>query len=527
MPCPGYEEVIARHRRGPVKRFRIIHGPHRIALAPARKTDDFDINLDSFPRIKTTPLGEQSAIDFFTSRTLPTLAKYSPGTKLWTIHTFTRLIADAKIRNVVIAIGIAHQDLLRHFGPSVPSDDGLGVHSGNSSDSGSPSDPVDGDQYYNASLAYMRIDISSVRENVTRDRMDVAVACLLIVIYLSLQDRMEEAAVHMHCGLDIISETGETFLCASPVHQEIYLMFIHIATSSWPIHPNAALYDIIQATTKLSCFLTDLTPLQTIRADFDFFAHRIFQYTSAVTRGSFTDNKDMLIMRAALLEESELLSAQLDTYTSSMQDIDPNLLNNRAEQMFAKLLKARLDLYKIFSQCVNTRYQTTYDRYNQLFDEAVELVWSVLPDGVGIFGPDWHLFSSQLNVIGTLRQINLLCRHPGIRRKSLKALQYCPQREGIIEASEGRQIASLVMDFEEAGLDMDPEAKFTTPIPEENRLHFVECLRLSQCGNVDVADGEMVIRMMYRPDGDSGYVERRVKVAKESNRMPIRQMISI
>lgn len=402
------------------------------------------------------------------------------------------------------------------------------LESGNSSDTGSiTAAEVDGDQYYNASLAYMRIDISSVRENVTRDRMDVAAACLLIVIYLSLQDRMDEAAVHMHCGLDIISEGGESFLCTGPVHQEIYLFFIHIATSSWPIHPNAALYDLIQSTTKLSCYLTDLTPLQSIRADFDFFAHRIFQYTSAVTRGSFADNKDMLIMRNALLEESEIVSGKLDIYTNSLADIDPELGSGRAEEMFAKLLRARLNLYKVFSQCVNTRYQTTYDRYHQLFDEAVDLIWSAMPNGSSYFGADWHLFSSHLNVIGTLRQINLLCRHPIIRRKSLEALQYCPQREGIIEASEGRQIAALVMEFEEAGLDMDPDAKFTTPVPEENRLHFIECIRLSQCTNIDVAEGEVVIRMMYRPDGDSGYVERRVKVMKESNRMPLRRMIGV
>lgn len=263
--------------------------------------------------------------------------------------------------------------------------------------------------------------------------------------------------------------------------------------------------------------MVDMTPLQTLRADFDFYAQRIFQYTSIVTRGYFGDPKDMHAMKNDLLEEGEILSEKIDDYADlvGIDESDPNTPDT-LDLMFIKLLRARQIVFRLFSQSVSTRYQTTYDRYTQDFDDAMTLAGQAMKIGSSVVGVDWSLFSINLNIIGIMSQAVFLCRHPVVRRKGLNLLRFCPQREGILEAVETRQLSQMAIDFEESDVNLDPAAKFPTHIPEENRLHFIESIRKIQTLDMNVDEDEILVRMMYRPDGDSGYVERRVKVKKDT-----------
>ncbi|QIX00227.1 hypothetical protein AMS68_005744 [Peltaster fructicola] len=516
LSCPGYNEVTTKAKRGPVRRFRIIQGPQTINIAPAKRSDSVPLTDDlDYTRTTSTPLKEQTAVDFFTSQTLPTLVMYSPESELWTTEAFTQLTADAKIRNAVIAIGLAHQDLRRNYRrgnrPHTILSDRIGR------EVSLPADALDCDRYYNAALAYMRVDVSWVKENVSAERLNVAVACLLFVLYLSFQDRMEEASVHMHCGLDIICEGGQSFVCAGVMHREVYLYFLRLATSSWPRHPSASLYALIQASSKLSCHLTDLTPLQSLEADFDFWSHRLFEYTSIVTRGYTGDPKVLNALKNDILEEAEVLIEKMDDYADYMGiEEEEQTATETLDLLFMRVLRARLLTSRLFARSVATRYQTTYDRYTADFDEAITLLGQACGTGSRLVGPDWPLFSINLNLIGIAGQCILLCRHPVIRRKAMAVLKICPQREGLVEAIEVRQVAQMTIDFEESGVNMDPSAKFPTIIPEENRLHFVESIKRTQYRNEHVEEDEMLVRMMYRPDGDSGYVERRVKVKRET-----------
>lgn len=502
LACPGYNHTTPRPKRGSFKRCDIPEGNHNIVLAPAIKKDDI------VPR--SPPLKEEAAIDFFITNTLRLLAKYVPDTQLWTATAFQSLLLDAKIRNVVIAIGLAHQDmrnnLARGCGPytSAVRAERLGT--------ASPSAAMDADRYYNASLAFMRTDISTVREGATGERTDVAVACLLLVIYLSLHNRMEEAAVHMSCGLEVVCEGGPVFIIESKVNQEIYLLFLHFSTSSWPAHPSAPLYDIMQTTVELSIYLTGLDSLTALRTDMDLCAQRVYTFAHRITRGTFPDAKYMTDARDALTEEFDLMSRRIVAYASPGQKITSDA--EEMEKSFIDAMRARLILFRLFTNSVATRYQTTYDRHTQRFDEIVELIWSAIRRGPDLIGTDWLLISIHFNVIGTLRQLNLHCRHPTIRRRSLALLKHVPQREGIIEAGEGHQLGNMILDFEEADLNLDLSVKFPTHIPEENRLHFVESIRRAQLQGVELADDEIMVRLMYRPDGESAYVERRVRKKK-------------
>lgn len=516
LTCPGYEEVTTRAKRGPVRRFRIIQGPQTISIAPSKKSDTTPLGDDTaHTRAPSVPLREQSAIDFFTSQTLPTLVKYCPESELWTTAAFTQLTNDAKIRNAVIAIGLAHQDLRRNYrrghGPNTVLSDRSGREETISSDA------LDCDRYYNSALAYMRVDVARIKENITANRLDVAVACLLFVIYLSFQDRMEEAAVHMHCGLDIVCEGGEAFVCAGVLHREIYLYFLRLATASWPRHPSASLYALILASSKLSCHLVDLTPLQSLEADFDFWSHRIFEYTSIVTRGYCDDPKYLLAMKNDLVEEADILDERLDDYADlTGVNEDPEHSTETLDLMFVRILRAKMLVFRLFTLSVGTRYQTTYDRYTADFDKAITLLGEACKTGNDFIGTDWPLFSIGLNIMGIVNQSILLCRHPIVRRKAVALLTYCPQREGLLEAIESRQIAQMIINFEENGIDLNPSAKFPNIIPEESRLHFVEPIKRMQIRGDDIQEDEMLVRMMYRPDGDAGYVERRVKVKRDT-----------
>lgn len=532
LPCPGYDHTNPRSKRGPVKRFRIIQGVQNVALAPALREDVTPpppplppallppslVLLPPAPaflplRLQSTPDREQTAIDFFLTQTLRVLATYVPGTHLWTSKTFTLLLEDPKVRNIAIAIGLAHQDMLenvkRGLGPYTS------VEQATRSGNASPSDAMVADRYYNTSLAFMRVDVSTINENSPSERTGVALACLLFVIYLSFQSRMEEAAVHMTCGLEVVNEGAGAFLAESLVNQEIYTTFLHFSTASWAAHPSALLFSIMQATVKLSVHLTNQTPLAALRTDIDLCAQRIYSYTHHVTRGIFPDLPTQVQARDALVADIDSLLDKVEAYATSVRASTPPAMDNMNDA-FVPAMKARLLVYRIFMLCVSTRYQTTYDRYYKVFDDALVLTWQALQRGTAILGStDWPLLSIHFNVVGMLRHINLLCRHPTIRRRSINMLTYLPQREGILDIGEGYQLANIAMTFEEAGLDLKLDSKHTPIIPEENRLHFVESIRRGNLQGVILAEDEIMVRLMFRPDGDSSYVERRVRCKKE------------
>ncbi|RSL77913.1 hypothetical protein CEP51_008660 [Fusarium floridanum] len=208
--------------------------------------------------------------------------------------------------------------------------------------------------------------------------------------------------------------------------------------------------------------------------------HACYHFTSTARQYKYT--KSSLIPSDMLIEQGRYLG-NLQQWLSCHQ-LDPlrALADLQNEQLI--ILRAQCLAGLIYCANILQPYETTYDKYDQEFEEIIKLaeaLFDMQPEAMNSpgYSSDLLHFAPEMGIIQPLFFTALKYRHPFWRRKALDLLQKSGREGpwcGAIEAA----VLKVVIDAEEAthsdlqSMDGSEKVAIYKPsgIPENQRIHL-------------------------------------------------------
>lgn len=138
-----------------------------------------------------------------------------------------------------------------------------------------------------------------------------------------------------------------------------------------------------------------------------------------------------------------------------------------------------------------------WDKYNDKFEEMVQLAEPVIYDSLRFPDESSKAFSFELGIIPTLQFVAWKCRWPKIRRKALQLLRIAPKRECVFDSSYVYALYEKVRELEESALNLSPgEVPADDQLPPEHaRVHIIDLPPLAPTWN------GKAVRFLTRPGG--------------------------
>ncbi|CEL01303.1 hypothetical protein ASPCAL00889 [Aspergillus calidoustus] len=184
-------------------------------------------------------------------------------------------------------------------------------------------------------------------------------------------------------------------------------------------------------------------------------------------------------------------TADIQEYTSIIQQFEPivgrmlgaldrleqrtSATPNAREQLGVKILKIHTYMHRIRLEYakLGVSDQTSWDRYNHLFDQMVSLAASVVdqtngveclslsPSQLDALSRDGYLrpsFTMDLGINGPIFNVATMCRDPIIRRKAVRVLKAASRQEGCYNSHICAVVAEYAIAAEE-----DPSTDLLAP----------------------------------------------------------------
>ncbi|KAF2673580.1 hypothetical protein BT63DRAFT_437248 [Microthyrium microscopicum] len=143
----------------------------------------------------------------------------------------------------------------------------------------------------------------------------------------------------------------------------------------------------------------------------------------------------------------------------------------------ANLILASWWTMKLWLEGAFFEYETEWDAFKEAFEQIAKYVETVTDDQIRFPDDESKFFCFEPIYLPALQFLVLKCRYPQLRRKGLRLLRACPQKEAIFDSRTSELLFKRVMELEEAsipGLKPGQIPKDDQLPPEEFRIQKIE-----------------------------------------------------
>lgn len=432
--------------------------------------------MQTLPPFMVLPVagpGQAEAMSFFEYTSIKHLTEYH-HCKAWqrTLNIFSQTVPS--VRYAAMALAMIHRNYLdRDSGGRMRLPQFVSDWQANKT-------PM---LYYNRAIQLL---INQESDNITVNTAVTLLVCYLFTCFEHLAGNDLQAVKHLRAGVELSRSIDYSIINSDSAYggngsSETRTLICQVARQIRRLDMQAVMFLVdwtptdAQETFIQNSYLSPLAPSGSIIQYLDHAADHLQVIIARVMRLRNTGQQLSTLGEMPPLPWSykDIVLKQLETWSSyfenTLQQVSFYKTNSDIYR-HVLLLRLQFTIAWTFLSSLGHGGEMDYDGFLPQFQQCVALASEVTAAHVQYSGSLKPTFTPEIGVIPVLYIVGVKCRHPVVRRETLKILRRQPIREAVWDSISAARVIERVIEIEEGGAEEERISQSMDQIPVWRRI---------------------------------------------------------